>query len=152
MTESLGILVKKLNNDLQRYADREARKIGLTQVQMSVIDFLAREGGNRDLYQTDVEQEFNIQKSSATALLQLMERKQLIVRLPSKQDGRYKRIDLTPKAQKEAAHIQAFFISNDASLRHALGVDADRVIKALQHLQGLMAQRLEDGYDAENHR
>ncbi|HAJ53256.1 MAG TPA: MarR family transcriptional regulator, partial [Lactobacillus sp.] len=42
MTDSIGILVKKLNNDLQRYADREAKQMGLTQVQMSIIDFLSR--------------------------------------------------------------------------------------------------------------
>ncbi|MBF5067176.1 MarR family transcriptional regulator, partial [Salmonella enterica subsp. enterica serovar Istanbul] len=90
MTDSIGILVKKLNNDLQRYADREAKQMGLTQVQMSIIDFLARNDSHRSLYQTDGEREFNIQKSSATALLQLMERKALIVRTPSKEDARYK--------------------------------------------------------------
>ncbi|WP_029607717.1 MarR family winged helix-turn-helix transcriptional regulator, partial [Lacticaseibacillus rhamnosus] len=135
MTVSLGILVKKLNNDLQRYADREAKQLGLTQVQMSIIDFLARQGTKRPLYQTDVEHEFNIQKSSATALLQLMERKKLIVRVPSKQDGRYKAIQLTEKSQKVAAYIRHFFDQNDAFLRNELGGNEEVVVTALKQLQ-----------------
>ncbi|MEI5840639.1 MarR family winged helix-turn-helix transcriptional regulator [Lacticaseibacillus rhamnosus] len=144
MTVSLGILVKKLNNDLQRYADREAKQLGLTQVQMSIIDFLARQGTKRPLYQTDVEHEFNIQKSSATALLQLMERKELIVRVPSKQDGRYKAIQLTEKSQKVAAYIRHFFDQNDTFLRNALGEDAEVVVNALEKLQTTMADKLAD--------
>lgn len=144
MTVSLGILVKKLNNDLQRYADREAKQLGLTQVQMSIIDFLARQGTKRPLYQTDVEHEFNIQKSSATALLQLMERKELIVRVPSKQDGRYKAIQLTEKSQKVAAYIRHFFDQNDVFLRNALGEDAEVVVNALEKLQTTMADKLAD--------
>ena len=144
MTVSLGILVKKLNNDLQRYADREAKQLGLTQVQMSIIDFLARQGTKRPLYQTDVEHEFNIQKSSATALLQLMERKELIVRVPSKQDGRYKAIQLTEKSQKVAAYIRLLFDQNDGFLRNALGEDAEVVVNALEKLQTTMADKLAD--------
>ncbi|NVO89087.1 winged helix-turn-helix transcriptional regulator [Lactobacillus rhamnosus] len=142
MTVSLGILVKKLNNDLQRYADREAKQLGLTQVQMSIIDFLARQGTKRPLYQTDVEHEFNIQKSSATALLQLMERKELIVRVPSKQDGRYKAIQLTEKSQKVAAYIRHFFDQNDAFLRNELGGNEEVVVTALKQLQKAMAEKL----------
>lgn len=142
MTVSLGILVKKLNNDLQRYADREAKQLGLTQVQMSIIDFLARQGTKRPLYQTDVEHEFNIQKSSATALLQLMERKELIVRVPSKQDGRYKAIQLTEKSQKVAAYIRHFFDQNDAFFRNELGGNEEVVVTALKQLQKAMAEKL----------
>lgn len=144
MTDSIGILVKKLNNDLQRYADREAKQMGLTQVQMSIIDFLARNDSHRSLYQTDVEREFNIQKSSATALLQLMERKALIVRTPSKEDARYKAIQLTPKAQHDAAHIRAYFQQNDAFLREALGENADVVMTALEQLKNVMARKLSE--------
>nr|WP_252892877.1 helix-turn-helix domain-containing protein [Lentilactobacillus otakiensis] len=75
MSEQIGILLKNINNDLGRYSDREAKKMGITQVQMSIIDFVYRNESKQELYQTDVEREFNIQKSSATALLKLMEKK-----------------------------------------------------------------------------
>lgn len=74
MSEQIGILLKNINNDLGRYSDREAKKMGITQVQMSIIDFVYRNESKQELYQTDVEREFNIQKSSATALLKLMEK------------------------------------------------------------------------------
>lgn len=110
-----------LNNDLQRYASREAKKIGITQVQMNVIDFVYRNEKSRKLYQTDVEREFNIQKSSATALLQLMEKKQLIIRTPSRQDNRLKVITLTSKSQLVVNRIRTFFDQNDEQLKKFFG-------------------------------
>lgn len=143
MTEQIGILIKNLNNDLQRYASREAKKIGITQVQMNVIDFVYRNEKSRKLYQTDVEREFNIQKSSATALLQLMEKKQLIIRTPSRQDNRLKVITLTSKSQLVVNRIRTFFDQNDEQLKNFLGDQADQFTTSLQLLLAKMENLLD---------
>ncbi|WP_414950184.1 MarR family winged helix-turn-helix transcriptional regulator [Levilactobacillus brevis] len=143
MTEQIGILIKNLNNDLQRYASREAKKIGITQVQMNVIDFVYRNEKSRKLYQTDVEREFNIQKSSATALLQLMEKKQLIIRTPSRQDNRLKVITLTSKSQLVVNRIRTFFDQNDEQLKIFLGDQADQFTTSLQLLLAKMENLLD---------
>ncbi|GAA3194523.1 MarR family winged helix-turn-helix transcriptional regulator [Lentilactobacillus kefiri] len=144
MADQIGIMLKNLNNDLQRYSDREAKKMGITQVQMSIIDFIYRDEESRELYQTDVEREFNIQKSSATTLLQLMEKKDLIVRSPSNHDSRYKMILLTPKARHFAKRIRAFYDHNENDLRQVLGDDVDSFIKNLRLLRDDMRNRLKD--------
>lgn len=137
-----GALIKKLNNSFQRYSEREAHKVGITQAQMSIIDFLYRNEQQREIYQTDVEREFNIQKSSATALLKLMEKKGLIVRSPSKKDSRYKFILLTTKSRQLADHISAFYRENNEELQHVLGDDTERFVDDLSKLQKYMDEQL----------
>lgn len=137
-----GALIKKLNNSLQRYSEREARKIGITQTQMSIIDFLYRNERQREIYQTNVEREFNIQKSSATALLKLMEKKGLIVRSPAKKDSRYKFILLTTKSRQLADHISAFYQANNEELQRVLGDNTERFVDDLSKLQKYMDDQL----------
>ncbi|MGF2384533.1 MarR family winged helix-turn-helix transcriptional regulator [Lentilactobacillus otakiensis] len=143
MSEQIGILLKNINNDLGRYSDREAKKMGITQVQMSIIDFVYRNESKQELYQTDVEREFNIQKSSATALLKLMEKRGLIVRSPSKTDSRYKMILLTARARQFAKKIRLFYDATETHLRRILGDDSDAFIRNLKSLKAFMRSQLD---------
>ncbi len=142
MNQLLGVLIKKLNNDFQRYSDLEAKKMGITQVQMSIINFLYRHRDQGDLYQTDIEHEFNIQKSSATTLLQLMERKSLITRSASKTDSRYKKILLTKKANRFATRIDQFYQQNNKELQNVLGKNTDVFVQSLYQLQRYFEDKL----------
>ena len=54
---------------------------------------------HREVYQKDIEEEFRIRKSTATGILQLMEKNGFISRESSKKDARLKRIVPTPKAE-----------------------------------------------------
>ncbi|GAB5052862.1 MarR family winged helix-turn-helix transcriptional regulator [Pediococcus ethanolidurans] len=93
-----GRLVKHANNTLRRHIDTFAAGYGLTGVQLSIIDFLGKYPQQMCL-QRDIETEFAIRRSSATTLLQRMEKKGLILRLVAKDDARQKEIQLTKKAQ-----------------------------------------------------
>jgi len=53
---------------------------------------------NRDIFQRDFEEEFFIRRSTATKILQLMERNGLITRQAVDYDARMKKIQLTQKA------------------------------------------------------
>ncbi|MDN6900904.1 winged helix-turn-helix transcriptional regulator [Oenococcus sicerae] len=132
MEKSLGIAIKKANNSIQRYGDQVARQMGLTGVQMSIIDFLYRMETVKEINQSYIENEFNIQKSSATSLLQLMEKKGLVTRLPSSTDSRYKIIRLTSQTEKSAENIHKALQKNDDMLRKLLGENADLVINSLE--------------------
>ncbi len=50
------------------------------------------------VYQRDIEKKFNIRRSTATGILQNMEKNGLVTREPSKEDARLKQITLTKKA------------------------------------------------------
>lgn len=93
-----GRLIKHASNVMSRHIDMFAAEYELTGVQMSIIDFLGKYP-NQTCLQRDIENEFAIRRSSATTLLQRMEKKGLILRLVAKDDARQKQIQLTSKAQ-----------------------------------------------------
>ena len=55
---------------------------------------------NEDVFQKDVEKRFSMRRSTATAILQLMEKNGLIIRESVEYDARLKRIALTEKANE----------------------------------------------------
>ena len=100
-----GRLVKHASNMMSRHIDSFAAGYGLTGVQLSIIDFLGKYPEQICL-QRDIENEFAIRRSSATTLLQRME----------KSDARQKQIQLTFKAQPFVKLNQRYMEVRRASL------------------------------------
>lgn len=69
----------------------------LTPMQTWIIGYLDGRTG-METYQKNIEEEFDISRATATNLLQLMEKKNLIIRQPVAHDKRLKKIILTQKA------------------------------------------------------
>jgi len=120
MKNSLGIAIKKANNALARDADHYAKQLGLTGMQISVINFIADHEATQTVFQRDVEQEFNIRKATASSLVSTMVRKQLIVRVPAPNDARYKQLLLTTQARQLATQIDAFFEASEQRIHQLL--------------------------------
>lgn len=70
----------------------------VTTVQGWVICFIYEQAEYKNVFQRDIEQELDIRKSSATNLLQRMEKKGFIIRTPMPRDARWKKLELTQKA------------------------------------------------------
>lgn len=83
---------KIMNISLENGMDR------LTVMHGWIIRYLY-ENQDRDIYQKDLETQFCITRSSVTNILQLMERKGYIQRIPVEWDARLKKIVLTEKAK-----------------------------------------------------
>ncbi|WP_225046918.1 MarR family winged helix-turn-helix transcriptional regulator [Lacticaseibacillus kribbianus] len=111
-----GKLLKHAANQMARGMDAYARQFGLTGVQMSIIDYLA---DHPDALQRDIEGEFNIQRSSATLLLQRMERAGLVERRQAASDGRQKTVALTAKAQELQHGVSAYISAQQAAMTEA---------------------------------
>ncbi len=69
----------------------------ITGMQGFIIGFLSR-NSDKDMFQRDIEKEFSIRRSTATSILQLMEKNDLITREPFEKDARLKKIVLTEKS------------------------------------------------------
>lgn len=78
----------------------------LTGMQHAIIRYVLRNNQDCDIYQKNIEQHFNIRRATATGLLQPMEEKGLIERIPCTQDRRMKKIQLTAKALAHFAAAQ----------------------------------------------
>ena len=107
----MGRLIGILSHQMARNGSNPSivmKSDELTAMQKHVLKFILLETLHRDLYQKDIEEEFQIRKSTATGTLQLMEKKGFIYRECAKQDGRLKRIVPTKKAEDIR---QAFLIN-----------------------------------------
>ena len=62
-----------------------------------VIDYIY-DHRTEDVFQRDIEKEFEIRRSTATELLKLMEKNELLIRQPVPNDLRLKKLILTQKA------------------------------------------------------
>ncbi|WP_225418513.1 MarR family winged helix-turn-helix transcriptional regulator [Loigolactobacillus iwatensis] len=106
--EDFGRLLKISANQMGRRFDQFARQYELTGTQMAIIDYL-NQHKDKEILQRDVEREFNIQRSTATVLLQRMEKRNFIRRKASVDDARQKSVQLTQHA-KELEKIIASYM------------------------------------------
>ncbi len=98
--DTVGFDIRTLSILIKRYIDSSATKQymdNLTGTHGWVIAYLY-ENRDHDVYQRDLEIRFSIRRSTATGILQLMEKNGLIVREPVASDARLKRLVLTQKA------------------------------------------------------
>lgn len=98
---SMGFQIKTVNNLIRRQIDAMFAEKGMTEVcgmQGPLIGYVYDKSKERDVFQKDIEQHFQVRRSTATVMLQNMEQKGLIVRIPVEHDARMKKIVLTQKA------------------------------------------------------
>lgn len=99
----LGLSIEKINHIISRKMDSAVIKaIGdnLSVSQAYVIDFIAVEGKYREIFQKDLEKEFDLKRSSVSLMLNNMEKNDLIKRVSVSEDARLKQIILTEKSIK----------------------------------------------------
>lgn len=89
----VGRLIHILSHTMKRHNPAEVMENDdLTTMQKHVLKF--------NLYQKDIEEEFQIRKPTVTGILKLMEKNGYIYRESAKQDARLKQIIPTEKAEK----------------------------------------------------
>ena len=86
----VGRQINKISNYLRRRSQNTQKKIGLTNSQALVLDYIM--ASPSPVYQKDIEKEFNLRSSSATELICGMEQKGLIEKIESSSDKRLKEI------------------------------------------------------------
>lgn len=101
----IGKEVINLANQIKRKIGKESAEYGITSIQGRIIGFLYWEASKRDIFQKDIETEFNIRRSSVTSVLQLMEKNELIKRVSVSEDARLKKIILTEKGVEIQEHV-----------------------------------------------
>lgn len=85
---------------MRRHAEKsETKKYveSVTGVHGWVIGYIYM-NSDKDVFQRDLEAKFSIRRSTATGILQLMEKNELIKRIPVDYDARLKKLVLTDKA------------------------------------------------------
>ena len=92
ISKTSNVLKRKCkNSELNRKIDEATGKNGW------IIGFIA-DNQDRDIFQRDIEEMFSIRRSTVSSMLQLMEKKGLIIRESVGYDARLKKLTLTPRA------------------------------------------------------
>ena len=112
---------------------------------MVLGDIVRAERQGRDVYQRDIEQWFNIRRSSVTAMLQGMEQDGFITRCSVEKDARLKRLAAPPKGVAYHDRIRASIDRFEQDLQQGLTPEemaAARVVlnKILHNAQSIEAE------------
>ena len=96
-----GRLVRMLNHQLKRNQKPEeaVEDDELTPMQRHILNYILLETLHRDIYQKNLEEEFQVRKSTVSGILKLIEKNGFIYRESVKEDARLKRILHTKKAE-----------------------------------------------------
>ena len=120
-----GALLNQTSRLIRRALDARisaAVTTGLSGTRGMVLgDIVRANRTGRDVYQRDIEQWFNIRRSSVTALLQGMEQDGFITRCAVEKDARLKRLVATEKGRACHAEIEACIAQFEDDLQK--GVD-----------------------------
>ena len=104
----IGFEIRQTSKAIHRYIDHSAAMQYVNQMTGThawILRYLL-ENHEKEIFQKDIEKQFNISRSSATGLLQLMEKNGLIYREEVPYDARLKRIVMTEKAVSLEASVR----------------------------------------------
>ncbi len=120
-----------LTHQLKRHYNFVCANHGITGVQASVLYFIMAEAKYRDVFQKDIEEEFFVRRSSATNILQLLERRQFIKRENVAYDARLKKIILTAKTIELEKKITADIAKINDRITRDLTADELQLFQAI---------------------
>ena len=108
----IGYEVRTLNQNIGRlvnsYQSKVDEKAGINRMQGWIIGYLYRHS-EEAVFQKDLEAEFQMARSTASGILQAMEKKGLITRESIPRDARLKRLVLTEKGMEFQMEIMENF-------------------------------------------
>lgn len=134
MASDVAHLIKVASNEISRGINTFARQYGLTGTQVQIIHYLAI-SSDKNIYQKDIENEFNIRRSTATNILKTMEKNELILRRNIKPDSRSKQIILSDKSKELQDAIADFMTTNDQKILSAIGtLERHSFVRALKKI------------------
>ncbi len=138
-------LSKSIRLSIDEALDQEFSATGetrLTSVQAHVMGYLNMQDelGNT-VYQKDIEQEFHIQRSTATGILKLLEQRGSIRRVSEEKDARLKRIEVTEKAKLAKKRVDSTIEGVEQKLVRGL---TEKEIKTYIELTEKMRRNLEE--------
>lgn len=139
----IGIEMVALTNMLRRivfHDEFDTDKNKPTSTQQWFLSYLAEHKEDGDIFQKDLEANFQIRCSTATEILKAMERKGLIVREPVSYDKRAKRIILTEDALKICEDNKTKILATEKELAKNL---SDEELKTFFHLLDKIKQNIE---------
>lgn len=135
-TDLLGFRIRSLWQQIKRLMNRHLTENdghGLTGMQFAIVSYIARESAERDIFQKDLEQKFDIRKSTVTGILNTMERDGLLLRETVPYDARLRKMMLTEKALQAKVNTEQVIESVETQL--SKGLSQEEIVTFLDILE-----------------
>lgn len=134
----VGFEIRTASNLIKRRVDNliANKDIGnVTGIHVWIIDYIYK-NIDKDIFQKDIEEQFSIRRSTATTVLQLMEKNNLITRTSVDYDARLKKIMLTEKAISISKNIRKYLSEFEEQLIEGLSKEElDNFFSVLEKLK-----------------
>ena len=108
MERDYGAWINMLSHKLKKRMNATLSTLNITGVQSRVMRYIIRHCQDGPVFQKDVEDAFGLSRSTATGILQLLERDDIIQRENVAYDARLKSLVPTEKALELNAQVQGF--------------------------------------------
>ncbi len=120
MEKDCGVWISILSHKLKKRMDARMQSMGITGAQSHILHYILVKSADGPVFQRDVEKAFSLSRSSATGILQLMERGGLILRESVERDARLKSLVPTEKAALLDAQVARSLIETEKKLTSGL--------------------------------
>lgn len=118
-----GRVVGMVSNQIKRQLDGIILNDTLTGMQGRFLHFILSHSSEHDLFQKDLEEEFNLRRSTATGILQLMEKGGLLYRKSVDYDARLKKIVVTPKGKEQRERVKESLRAMEERLQRGISAE-----------------------------
>ena len=120
MEKDCGLWINVLSHKLKKRMNADMQSLGITGVQSRIMHYILVKCTDGPVFQRDVESAFGLSRSTATGILQLMEKDGLILRESVATDARLKSLIPTEKAAHLDAQIGECIHQTEERLTHGL--------------------------------
>lgn len=138
----VGRLINTLSHQLKRQMCAHESEDSLTNMQRHVLHYILFQSLQHDIYQKDLEKEFQIRRSTASGTLQLLEKNGFIRREAVERDARLKKIVPTDKARGVREHILGNIRYMELTLRR--GIPEEKLKVCMEVLEQMSANLTEN--------
>ncbi|HIX98958.1 MarR family transcriptional regulator [Faecalicatena contorta] len=138
-----GKMINMISNRLRRRSMAVQESVGISGSQGNILDYILVEGMKRKVYQKDIEREFGLRPPTASEVLKALEKRELICRVPDEEDGRWKRIVFTKKAEKIHEALRREIEESEALLLRGISREEQ---ETFLEIAGKMLKNLDEHY------
>lgn len=136
-----GAWINLLSHKVKQRLNVTLQDLGITGVQSRVIYYILVHCKDGPVFQRDIEDAFGLSRSTATGILQLMEKNGIIRKESVASDARLKSLVPTPHAAELDAQVRACLRENDRRLTHGL---SDGQVQLFKEIAARMSQNLDE--------
>ncbi|MGI6270144.1 MAG: MarR family winged helix-turn-helix transcriptional regulator [Candidatus Howiella sp.] len=140
MERDCGVWINILAHKMKKRLNATFSDMEVTGVQSQIMHYIIRRSESAPVFQRDVEEAFSLSRSTATGILQLLEKNGIIRRNRVENDGRLKSLLPTEKAVRINAQVHAGIREMEAAMTR--GISAGQMQLFLE-----TAARMSDNLD-----